>query len=546
MHNGRMSDTVERIKEKMTIVEVVGSYVKLDRAGTALRARCPFHAEKTPSFYVSPERGTYHCFGCNQGGDIFTFVEQMEGVDFKGALKILAEKAGVEIVYEHGGAGKEEKDERDRLFEILEAATIFYISHLTPEARAYLAGRGVSDTTIKEFRLGFAGNGWTECIDHLKSKGFSERDIVEAGVGKPGDRGSLDKFRNRIMFPIADSAGRVIGFSGRTFGEHASPDAPKYLNSPETPLFHKSKILYGFDRAKTSIRKLNCAILVEGQMDLLMSHQSGWGNTVAVSGTAFTAEHAALIHRMTDNLVIALDGDQAGIKAAGKAARASLQAQLNVKVAELPTGLDPADLIQKEGPDAWKAAIRDAKDIITFLLDVLEKHTKGTDGMRRAVETIVLPFLSDVRSPIAREQYVKEIATRLGVSQESVMQAFANTPRDPEAPRKVEEEKAAGAEKKIAKEKRLFAILAWQEGLAAPLIDPAQLARDLEKVIGHEGVAAYRALPKNELEVLQIWAAKEYANTRSLPGDVSELFKQISPKIPQAQAQALRDVERDA
>ena len=344
-----MADTVQQIKDRLSIVDVVSQYVKLERSGQSSRARCPFHAEKTPSFFVSPERGTYHCFGCDVGGDIFSFVEAVEGLDFKGALKVLAEKAGVPLVYEKKG----ERDERDRLFELMEIATIFYTSRLSEPAKKYLTERGLSDTTVKAFRLGLAGSEWSELTDALKGKKFSDKEILDAGLAKKNERGNLtDKFRNRIMFPIADSAGRIVGFSGRIFGENASPEAPKYLNSPETPLFHKSRILYAFDRAKQSIRKLNCAVLVEGQVDLLASHQAGWGNTVAVSGTAFTPEHASLIRRMTDNLVIALDADEAGIKAASRASREALRGGLNVKVARLPEGTDPADFILKEGADA--------------------------------------------------------------------------------------------------------------------------------------------------------------------------------------------------
>ena len=417
-----MADTVQRIKEKLSIVDVVSQYVKLERSGMSLRARCPFHAERTPSFFVSPERGTYHCFGCNVGGDIFSFVEQIEGLDFKGALKVLAEKAGVPLEYARGP--REDKDARGRLFELLETATIFFSSRLTDAPRKYLEGRGLSDATIHSFRLGYAGEGWTDLVDYLARKKFSEKEMLDAGVAKKGERGLNDKFRNRIIFPIADSAGRVVGFSGRVFGEKASPEAPKYLNSPETPLFHKSRILYGFDKAKLSIRKHNCAVLVEGQLDLLASHQAGWGNTVAVSGTAFTPEHTVLIRRMTDNLVIALDADTAGIKATGKAARVALQGGLQVKVARLPSGLDPADLILKKGKDAWSAEIREAREIITFLLDVLEEHSKSRDNFRRSVEQIVLPYLADVQSPIAQESRVREIAKRLGVSEKAVSSAL--------------------------------------------------------------------------------------------------------------------------
>src|SRR3990167_4795808 len=216
-----MADNVQQIKDRLSIVDVVSQYVKLERAGASLRARCPFHAERTPSFHVSPDRGTYHCFGCNVGGDIFSFVEAIEGLDFKGALKVLAEKAGVELVYERGG--KEKKDERERLFELLETTTIFYTSRLSDAAKKYLKERGMTDATVQAFRLGLAGSDWSALSDFLKSKKFTEREILEAGVAKKNERGSLtDKFRNRIIFPIADSAGRIVGFSGRIFGENAS------------------------------------------------------------------------------------------------------------------------------------------------------------------------------------------------------------------------------------------------------------------------------------------------------------------------------------
>jgi len=489
-----------------------------------MRARCPFHAEKTPSFHVSAERGTYHCFGCGVGGDIFSFVEAVEGLDFKGALKVLAEKAGVELVYQRGG--KEQKDERDRLFELMEAATLFYVSRLDDASRAYLKERGAEEATINAFRIGLAGNDWSAASEFLKSKKFSDKEIIDAGLAKKNERGSLvDKFRNRIMFPIADSAGRIVAFSGRSFGEHASPEAPKYLNSPETPLFHKSRILYGFDRAKTAMRKAACAVLVEGQMDLIMSHQAGWGNTLAVSGTAFTTEHAALIKRMTDNLVLALDADAAGIKAAGRAARAALQMGLNVKVARIPNGSDPADLILKEGPEAWKKAIRESKDIITFLLDVLEDHAPQQDKFRRSVESIVLPFLSDVTSPIAREQYVAEIARRLKVSAEAVMQALqrvplAGTAAGAAVPPRVESEKSDRAQNAIA-------LLLWQSGLSRPAIDMPVFRSELIEALGEGAVQAAEALDESAKEALRFSAERHYGGTSNLSQDAQDLVRML-------------------
>jgi DNA primase len=521
------TDTVQQIKDRLSIIDVVGQYVKLERAGTSMRARCPFHAERTPSFHVSPERGTYHCFGCGVGGDIFSFVEAIEGLDFKGALKVLADKAGVEVVYARGT--KEGKDERERLLELLETATIYYTNQLTAEAKKYLKERGLSDDTIKTFRIGWAGDAWSDASDYLKGKKFTDKEMLDAGVAKKNERGGLtDKFRNRIMFPIADSAGRVIGFSGRTFGEKASPEAPKYLNSPETPLFHKSRILYGFDRAKMAIRKHNFAVLVEGQMDLLASHQAGWANTVAVSGTAFTEEHAALLKRMSENLVLALDADQAGIKAAGRAARAALLGGMQVKVARLPSGLDPADLIQKEGVDAWRAAIRDSKDIITFLLDVLEEYAKSPDNFRRAVETVVLPFLSDVQSPIAREQYLTQIAKRLGVSEKAVSEAFAKHSRAQTPTRAKEAAAPARPETVSDRSRHAFAILLWQESLPRAALDTASYRTRLQEALGEEAFARMEASDDTEKESMRFFAERTYGRADPLARQAESLLAIIT------------------
>jgi DNA primase len=523
------SDTVQQIKDRLSIVDVVSGYVKLERAGSNLRARCPFHAEKSPSFFVSPERGTYHCFGCNVGGDIFSFIEAIEGVDFKGALKMLAERAGVEIIYQSGD--KEKRDSRDRLFEAMETATIFYVSRLNTEAKKYLVERGLEDATIASWRLGLAGNSLSELSEHLTSKGFSDAEILEVGLAKKNERGGLtDKFRNRIMFPINDSAGRVVAFSGRTFGPDASPEAPKYLNSPETPLYHKSKILYGFDRAKLAMRTLNCAVLVEGQMDLLASQQAGWANTVAVSGTAFTTEHATLIKRMTDNIVLALDADEAGIKAAARAARAALISGLNVKVAQITDGKDPADLIKEQGAKVWRDTISHAKDIITFLLDVLQKHTPQPDAFRRVVERTVLPFIMDVQSPIAREQYIREVAQRLCVSEKAVADAVEQIPLSP--PASVVEhthtqKQTSNPMKTLDRVHLAFSLLLWQESLAKPDIDIAVFAHDLEDAIGTETCAMLRALPEDEKESLRFTAERMYSKNTKLSTEGAQLIRRI-------------------
>lgn len=541
-------DTIRQIKDKLSIVDVVSGYVKLERSGISMRARCPFHNERTPSFFVSPERGTYHCFGCDKGGDIFSFVQEIEGLDFKGALKVLAERAGVPLArFGRTGEHKEKSDARDRLFELLEAATIFYASRLTDAAAAYLAERGLSAEAVKEFRLGLAGAGWSELSDHLKKKKFTEKELIEGGLAKQGEKGLIDRFRNRIVFPIADSAGRVVGFSGRVFGADVHPDAPKYLNSPETPLFHKSRILYGFDRAKTAIRKLNCAVLVEGQVDLLASHQAGWENTVAVSGTAFTQEHAALIRRLTDNLLIALDADAAGIKAAGRAARAALQGGLNVKVARLPAGLDPADLILTQGADAWKKAIRDSKDIITFLLDVLEGSAKDQGQFRRNVESAVLPFLADVPSPIAREQYIKEISERLGVSEEAVSEAFSKVSRA-QSPLSVAALGAPKRREESGKARQAYALLLWQRSLQSPTIDMPRYEAELAAAMGG-GLEEMEAMPEATKESLRFAAERLYGASRFLTAETDALLRAILSERLSSEltvlSEALKKAERE-
>jgi len=363
-----INSPVAKIKERLTIEEVVSSYIKLTKAGSTFRANCPFHNEKTPSFFVSPERGTYYCFGCAAGGDIFTFVEEFEGLDFKGTLKLLAERAGVPLTPPNKEEQKNQS-EKERLYEIMEESTRFFENKIknNKEVLSYLNSRGLNDKSIKDFRIGFIEADWRILYTHLKSKNFSDSEIEKAGLTKKTDKGYYDRFRGRVMFPISDSSGRVIAFSGRIFVDDGK--SAKYLNSPETPIFNKSSVLYGIDKAKDSIRKNNFSILVEGQMDLILSHQSGFRNTVASSGTALSdstiskenaVSNLGLIKRLSNNLVLGFDGDKAGINATKRAGKIALSLGMDVKVALLPEGIDPADLISKNGPEDWKLAVKNS------------------------------------------------------------------------------------------------------------------------------------------------------------------------------------------
>ncbi len=416
-----MSTAVEQIKERLRITDVIGSYITLENSGVNFKAKCPFHNEKTPSFFVSAERNTYYCFGCGAKGDIFSFVEEFEGLDFKGALKVLAERAGVSLTtFKKENQG--EQTEEEILFDAMEAATNFFQENLkaTKDSLIYLKNRGLSIDMVRSWRIGFAQDEWRSLKDYLLSRGFSEAVLLKAGLIKQGDKGSYDRFRARIMFPIFDGSGRVIAFSGRAIRE--SEHEPKYLNSPETPLFEKSKVLYGFQKAKYVIKEKRFAILVEGQMDLLMSHQVGFANTVASSGTSLTPDHINIIRRLTDSLVIAYDSDNAGINASFKAWQMALSAGLSVKVASLKAGSDPADAI-KENPSLWKDAVEQARHIIDYFLAIAK--TKSESESDTLMKETILPLVRSLESSIDQSRYIRTIAHETGIAEKALWEDLA-------------------------------------------------------------------------------------------------------------------------
>lgn len=434
-----MATPVEEIKARLSVVDVVSSYVKLQRAGANFRAPCPFHSEKTPSFFVSPARDTWHCFGCSRGGDIFSFVMEMEGVEFREALDILASRAGVEVRH----TAPEERSERARLLSLMEEATRFYQLQLTktPAALSYLRGRGVATESLKAFRMGYAPDAWRSVSDFLAARGFAENEMMKAGliITKQEPQAAnyqlqttryYDRFRNRIIFPVTDSHSRVIGFGGRIFEKAQISDAKfqndeqvipaKYINSPQTILYDKSKALYGFDKAKVAIRKENAAILVEGYMDALMAHQAGMANTVAVSGTALTYPQLQALRRLCDRLLTAFDMDEAGQSATRRSVEGALAFGFDVRAITLPGAKDPADIVQ-EDPALWKEQIGKAEHVIAFFLArALEKCDVRTVEGKRMISGLVLPLLTKVSGVIERAHWVGRVAAALGVQEEAV------------------------------------------------------------------------------------------------------------------------------
>lgn len=431
-----MSSNVEKIKEKLGIEEVIGSYIKLERAGKNLKGKCPFHNEKTPSFFVTPERGGYYCFGCGAKGDIFSFVEQFEGLDFMGALKLLSERAGIPLEFDRNN--QESKSEKERLLAIMENATAFFESNLSRsnEAQNYLKNRGLTQDTIKKFRIGYIPLDWRLLYTHLKNKKYSDSDIEKAGlIKRPDDpsKGYYDRFRGRVIFPISDSSGRVIAFSGRILVDDGK--SAKYLNSPDTVLFNKSTVLYGIDKAKQDIRIKNYSILVEGQMDLVLSHQSGIRNTVAVSGTALAdtlvskeniVNNLGIVKRLSNNIILAFDSDNAGRKAAMRSASIALGLGMDVKIADLPDGKDPADLVLND-PESWKNVLRNSKPVVEFQLDTVLSQKLDPRKLPKALRDNVFPFIAPLTGAMEKAHYIKLIKERTGLSEESIIADLKST-----------------------------------------------------------------------------------------------------------------------
>ncbi|HEY3072220.1 MAG TPA: DNA primase [Candidatus Limnocylindrales bacterium] len=431
------------VKNKLSVADVVGETVQLRKAGTTLKGLCPFHGEKTPSFVVTPARETWKCFGCGLGGDIFSFVMQRDGVSFPDALRTLAAKAGVEMD-EHT---RRDDARKARLRETLEHAIAFYHAVLTGSrlgqpALDYLRGRGFTDETIEAFQLGWAPEGWDVMVRTLKARrNVDPAALAEVGLTSPGRRGPIDRFRARIIFPIRDQNGNAVGLGGRYLiadGDQAD-HGPKYLNSPATPLFDKSRTLYLIDRAKSAVRKSGQAVIVEGYTDALMAHQAGFDTVVASLGTALTPGQVALLTRYAKKIALAYDVDPAG-QSAGTFGVTELNALISevqadgglgltdVGVVRLPDGKDPDEVI-RENPDLWREATRTPDPILTYLIDFHASRVdvRAPEGRKRLVDG-VLPTLRRVADPVVRDSYLQMLARRSGVEERTLLEVLHQRP----------------------------------------------------------------------------------------------------------------------
>ena len=436
-----MEDNVSKIKERLNVVDVISGYLKVQKAGANFKAQCPFHNEKTPSFFISPERQIWHCFGCQKGGDIFTFVKEMEGVEFPEALRILAARAGIELEEFDSTI----KDSKDRLYQICEASARFFekqLSHSGTGQRAveYLKSRGLEGATMAKFRLGFAPSAWDSLSGYLRNSGFTEKEIVDAGmVIKRESEGIYDRFRSRIMFPISDVNGRVAGFTGRIFSAEGGPasggeDAAqaKYINTPQTLIYDKSRILYGLNNSRSDIRIKDKCLLVEGNMDAVMSYQAGVTNVVASSGTALTPMHLVILKRFTNNLDFCFDTDSAGAMATKRGIGMALGQDFNVKVVSLNDKecKDPADYVKKYGKE-WEKVASSAKPVVEFYFDkAKEGYDPESAESKKSVILAVAPFIKRLSSRVERSHWMDQLAYLLRVKEDAVEADIMSAPDD--------------------------------------------------------------------------------------------------------------------
>lgn len=526
-----MRGDTETIKERLDIAEVVKDYVKLQKAGQSFKACCPFHHEKTPSFFVSPLRQSYYCFGCGAKGDIFTLVQELEGLSFKETLKILADKAGVEIDYRP--EAKELKSEKDKLLQVLETATQFFENQLieNPAAQKYLASRGINESSIKSWRIGYAPAEWRALYTHLLRLGLNKELLLKAGLVKPVDgtkaKEPYDVFRDRLIFPLADANGEVIAFSGRALSKETEP---KYLNSPDTVVFKKHDVLYGLDKAKEKIRRKDYTVLVEGQIDLVLSHQAGVDNTVASSGTAFTTAHLERLKRLSRRIILAFDGDKAGLAAGEKATELALALGLEVKIAKLPEGSDPAEVIEEKG-ETWKEILRESKPAIEHFLDLAIKEEKDHRKLGKLIVVKLLPLVALLESSVEKSHFVSLIAKRTAIKEDLLWDDMRKTKisRNVEArlPQNQEVQLSQRSRHEMIQE-RLTEVRIWLKELLPTSPEKKDLEKEEEELLGHLASEDLKEeLARLTVELSQAEVIKDDERIEKITKQIMEVHKKL-------------------
>jgi DNA primase len=518
-----MAETVELVKERLNVADVVRGYVELKPAGRNFKGLCPFHKEKTPSFIVSPDRGTWHCFGCGLGGDLIAFVMRREGLEFVEALQVLAERAGIPFRPGEGG-----NREQAILYDVNRAAKEFFRAQLqsqTPEARTawdYLKGRGLTEATVLEFEIGFAPHASDALARALGRAGYTSTDIERAGLIFRTERGTYwDRFRGRIMFPIENSVGKTVAFTGRVL-PGAPDEVGKYVNSPETPIFTKSKVLFGLSKTKLPIREAGIAVLVEGQIDLIMCYQDGVRNVVAASGTAFTPEHVEHLKRLTDSITIAFDADEAGQAATERVIDLAQAHDLTTRVVryagkpEIAEAKDAADIVRAK-PGLFASLVAEAEPAMSYYfarsLGAPQAGHPIVSDLKRRVRT-VLSKISLIASPIERAHWLHELSERTQISEAHLGEELAMLKTQPQARTRVSGEERSAADTLRDPEDRSRRELVSERLLALAVLDPdcRAVAASVETFFGepyrtilsHLGTGASGKLPDALVPVLDL------------------------------------------
>ena len=454
-----MLDPKDEIKQKLDVAEVIGDYIQVKPAGNSLKALCPFHTERTPSFHISRERQTWHCFGCDKGGDIFTFVMEMDGLSFPEALRLLAKKAGVEVPEYKP---RPEDHTKERLLAMHDVAATYYAMILAEgeygkAAREYVAKRNIGADLIAKFRLGAAPDAWDALTTHLTRKGFTEKEMVDGGLALPRKSGAgcVDRFRNRVMIPLCDTAGAVIGFTARQLPGAGEDDGPKYMNSPETLIYKKGDMLYGLHLAKAGMREKKSIIVVEGNLDVIASHKAGVENIVASSGTALTSSQLRTLARYTKQIIFALDEDAAGFAAAKRVLDLAIELQkdpnapqFEIRCLIIPDGAgkDPDEIVQKD-PELWRRIAAHSEDVIEYVFTKRLRMFEDSAGAakmdaRKVFIDELLPYVGRLSRPDSRHLYLLRMSDATHVDLESLQQMLAARVQSDKA--KIDKDKKLG------------------------------------------------------------------------------------------------------
>jgi DNA primase len=516
-------DAVAEIKARLSIVDYLAGRLELRRAGRNYKACCPFHQEKTPSFIISPERQFAWCYGCQNGGDIFKLVQLLEGVDFREALEILADKAGVELPKAPSGV---QKEKRQRLLEINAAAAEFFIRQLaeSTKAKEYLQQRGLAAETVKFWQIGYAPEGYDALHKYLAEAGYDARDIAESGVAGLRELGGTqlyDRFRDRVTFPICDAQGRVVAFTARILGE----GEPKYLNSPESPIFSKGSLLFGLDKARETIRKEG-VVVVEGQLDVISCHQAGYTQVVASSGTALTETHLRMLRKLTDALTLAPDADRAGREAALRVLPLCLQLDFTVRIADLSAhGKDADDCIRKD-PALFGECLAAALTPLDYLLRVVHAEADLTNSsVKKKVVREILQVLRHISSAVEQEEVLRDFARRIGVSETALRSELAALPAGMSSATQAADTAAAEvptASRGPSRAEVLLGLALEHSALARevladylPAESPTQSIWQALQTAEYDTAAALAELPEEEREIaerLQLWVSDKYSD----------------------------------